>query len=249
MAESKESESFWIELYPYMFPDEIMGIADKQVEKILSLVEYKEGRVLDLCCGSGRHAIALARRGIDVTGVDQSTFLLHKARTSAAELDFDIEFTEANMNEYLRPRAFSLVINMFTSFGYFNTQEEDLLVLKDVYESLDSDGTLLIDILAKELIARRFQRTTSCCEKDGTIIINRYDVTRDWSRYRNEWILIKEGSIKNFVYEHVMYSGVELQAMLTNAGFSNIRLFGDLTGSAYGLDSDRLIAVAHKRND
>jgi ubiquinone/menaquinone biosynthesis C-methylase UbiE len=75
-----EDESFWSEMYPFMFPEERFRLAEEQIEKALALVGYKEGTVLDLCCGPGRHSLALAKRGIQVTAVDRSEFLLHKAK-------------------------------------------------------------------------------------------------------------------------------------------------------------------------
>ena len=75
-----EDESFWSEMYPFMLPDERFRLAEDQIEKILTLVGYNEGAVLDLCCGPGRHSLALAKRGIQVTAVDLSEFLLRKAK-------------------------------------------------------------------------------------------------------------------------------------------------------------------------
>ena len=75
-----EDESFWSEMYPFMFPEERFLLAEDQIEKILPIVGYNEGAVLDLCCGPGRHSLALAKRGIQVTAVDLSEFLLRKAK-------------------------------------------------------------------------------------------------------------------------------------------------------------------------
>jgi tRNA/tmRNA/rRNA uracil-C5-methylase (TrmA/RlmC/RlmD family) len=80
MGEWFEDESFWSELYPFMFPEERFRHAEEQIEKVLALVGYKEGAVLDLCCGPGRRSLALAKHGIQVTAVDRSEFLLRKAK-------------------------------------------------------------------------------------------------------------------------------------------------------------------------
>ena len=76
MGEWFEDESFWSEMYPFMFPEERFHLADEQIDKALALVDYQGGDVLDLCCGPGRHSLALAKRGIRVTAVDRSEFLL-----------------------------------------------------------------------------------------------------------------------------------------------------------------------------
>jgi len=75
-----ENEEFWRELYPYMFPAERFLAAREQVDQILALSGSGRGKVLDLCCGPGRHAVEFAKHGFDVTGVDGSEFLLDRAR-------------------------------------------------------------------------------------------------------------------------------------------------------------------------
>ena len=70
-----EDESFWEKLYPFMFPDQGFEIADEQIEKLLGLVGFSGSTVLGLACGPGRHSIALAKQGLQVTGVDLSSFL------------------------------------------------------------------------------------------------------------------------------------------------------------------------------
>ena len=78
-----EDESFWEKLDPFMFPDQRFEIADEQIEKLLGLVGFSGSTVLDLACGPGRHSIALAKQGLQVTGVDLSSFLLERAREGA----------------------------------------------------------------------------------------------------------------------------------------------------------------------
>src|SRR5262245_16363667 len=162
-----EDESFWSELYPFMFPEERFHLSEEQIEKILTLVGYKEGAVLDLCCGPERHSLALARRGIQVTAVDRSEFLLRKAKEEAAKLNLEIEFVSDDMRQFLRSDSFSLILNMFTSFGYFDDKEDDLKVLQNAYRSLKPRGTILIELLGKEPLARRYLATISTELGDG----------------------------------------------------------------------------------
>ncbi len=104
MAEWFEDESFWRELYPFMFPEERFHQAEEQIEKALKLVDYREGTVLDLCCGPGRHSLALAKLGIQVTAVDRSEYLLKKAMEKAAESNLEIEFVLDDMRGFVRNR-------------------------------------------------------------------------------------------------------------------------------------------------
>jgi SAM-dependent methyltransferase len=246
MAEWFENESFWIEMYPFMFSDERFHVAEEQVEKALALVGFRQGPVLDLCCGPGRHSLVLAKRGIQVTAVDRTEFLLNKAKETAAKLNLQIEFILEDMRHFFRPAAFNLVLNMFTSFGYFDNKEDDLKVLRNAYESLKPGGTLLIDILGKEPLARKLQPITASQGADGSLLIERHEIFDDWTRIRNEWTLVTGETAKSFKFHHTIYSGQEMKSLLQRAGFEEVKLFGDLAGSEYGLDAGRLIAVGRR---
>ena len=246
MDEWYEDETFWRELYPFIFSDARFDIAGEQIEKALELAGFKGGPVLDLCCGPGRHTIEMAMRGIEVTAVDRSRFLLDKAKQSASGAGVQIEFVLSDMREFVRPGAFALVLNLFTSFGYFDDREDELRVLENIHKSLKPGGALLIDVMGKEVLARK-QQDTSCEEgPDGTLLIQRHEVFDSWSRIRNEWILLKDGEAKRFRFRHWVYSGQELKGLLMIAGFDKVRLYGDLTGSEYGVKATRLVALAQK---
>src|SRR3954453_16554332 len=120
-----EEDDFWRDLYPYMFPVERLAAAPEQVSQILALAGVSGGDVLDLCCGPGRHSVEFARQGFRVTGVDRSPYLLDRAREHAATAGTSIEFVREDMREFCRPDAFDLAVNLFTSFGYFEHQDEE----------------------------------------------------------------------------------------------------------------------------
>ena len=79
-----ENESFWIEMYPYLFSEKRFAEAFDQVDKIIKLLKLKKGSVLDLCCGPGRCSIAFAKRGFFVTGVDRNKYFLDKGKAKAS---------------------------------------------------------------------------------------------------------------------------------------------------------------------
>jgi SAM-dependent methyltransferase len=246
MVEWFKDESFWSEMYPFMFPEERFHLAEEQIEKVLTLVGYNGGTILDLCCGPGRHSLALAKRGIQVTAIDRSEFLLSKAKAEAAKLNLEIEFVLYDMRQFTRSNSFSLILNMFTSFGYFDDKEDDLKVLRNAYQSLKSGGTILIDIFGKEPLARKYQATSSTQGADGTLLIQRHEIYEDWTRCRNEWILVKGETAKSFKFQTRLYSGQEMKDNLQRAGFEEVKVFGDLDGKEYGINADRLIAIGRK---
>ncbi len=246
MAEWFEDDSFWETLYPIMFDEARFEAAADQVEKCLRLTGFEGRDVLDLCCGPGRHAVLLAKNRFRVTGVDRTRFLLEKARARAEEEGVQVEWIEQDMREFVRPHAFDLVLNLFTSFGYFDDKSEDLRVLRNIHESLREGGAFLIDVIGKEYLARVLQPTSSQKTPDGSLLIERHEVFDDWSRVRNEWTLVKDGQARTWCFHHTIYSAQELKERILDAGFQRANVYGDLDGNEYGAKALRLVAVARK---
>lgn len=238
-----EDESFWETLFPFIFPAERLAAAGGEVDRLLELLDFEGRDVLDLCCGVGRHSVELARRGYRVTGADRSTFLLGKAEAFATAEGVSVEWVRSDMRELVRPAGFDLVINMFTSFGYFDDPEDDLRVLRNIRTSLREGGRLLIDMIGKEHLAEIFHSAMADEADDGTLLLRRHEIFDDWSRIRNQWVVVREGSARTFHFHHNLYSARELKDRLATAGFRDVVVFGDLDGSAYGPGSERLVCV------
>jgi len=242
-----EDESFWELSFPYVFPDEKFVSAEEQVNQIVKLTGSPFSHVLDLCCGPGRHAIPLAQLGARVTGVDRSPFLLEKARSRAESHNLQIEWIQQDMRTFVRPKQFDLVINLFTSFGYFGTTEEDLAVLRNAYESSVPGGFFLIDIVGKEILARKFAPSAVDEQPDGSVLVQKREITGDWYRVKTQWLLIQKNQVTRLEFDHALYSGRELVDLLRAAGFEDVKLYGTWEGGPYDLNAERLIAVAHKQ--
>jgi SAM-dependent methyltransferase len=246
MASWYHDESFWTETFPFMFSDERMQAAGDEADRMLILADFEGDAVLDLCCGPGRHSVRLAGQGLKVTGVDVTPFLLDKARALADAAGVSVEWVLSDMLDFSRPAAFDFAMSMFTSFGYFEKEEDDLAVLTKVCENLKPGGVFLIDVLSKERLARTFQPTISELLDDGSVLIQRNRIVDDWTGVSNEWIVVRGGRARTFHFRLTIYSGRELKDRLFEAGFDEVRLFGDLDGGPYGYDAERLIAVARK---
>jgi len=237
-------ESIWRDLYPFTFPESAFAVADEQVEKILRLTGSGGGKVLDLCCGPGRHAVAFAKRGFAVTAVDRTTFLLDHARARAAHASLSVEFVLEDMRRFSRPATFDLIINFFTSFGYFDDPADDLRVLELTCKNLRPGGVFVLEMVSKERLARAFQATTSRELPNGDVLFERHEIVDDWTRIRNRWTLMRAGTTRTFEFTHRIYSGQEMKHLLASAGLAGPRLYGDLDGGPYGFDAQRLIAIA-----
>jgi SAM-dependent methyltransferase len=238
-------DAFWMALYPFEFSDATLARGAAQVDEVLALSGICGGRALDLACGPGRHAVALAQRGFGVTAVDLSPALLAIARERATTAGVSIDFVAADMRAFVRPDTFDLAVCLFTSFGYFDAHD-DLAVLTNVLSSLRRGGVFVLDLMSKESIAGTLQLTVEDRAADGTLRLRRHEVIEDWTRLRNEWTVTKDGRTETFEFVLRMYSGQELRHALAAAGFSGVRLFGGLDGQPYGSDAARLVAVATK---
>ena len=242
-----EDEGFWERVYPVMFsPDRFEG-AFEEAEQLLELAGVKGGRLLDLCCGPGRHAIPLAQAGMQVTGVDLSEYLLNEARARADQAKVAVEWVREDMRKFVEPRAFDVVVNLATSFGYFAVQADDMKVLKNMVESIHDEGVVVLDMVGKEALAERLPLNRQPTrEHDGSLLIQRVEVHDDWGRARSEWLLIRGNEVRRFRMEHTLYSGHELRERMNWAGLSDVKLYGGLDGRPYGPGAERLVAVGRK---
>jgi SAM-dependent methyltransferase len=244
-AEWFADEAFWTEIYPFEFPGPVLDAGVAQVERTLALDAVPaRGDVLDLACGPGRHAVPLARRGFRVTAVDLSPFLLARARARASGAGVSIEFVHADMRAFARPGAFDLAVSFFTSFGYFDDPADDRQVAANVHRSLRPGGVLVMDVASQERMARLPQQTTSQRTADGARLVRRHGVLEGGGRVRNEWTLVRGNRVRTFEFRLRVYSGPQLRALLTAAGFAEVRLHGGLDGRPYDLEAERLVAVA-----
>ncbi len=249
MPEWFDDESFWKEMYPHMFSEERLSTSEKEVDKIFDLIGCKGGTVLDLCCGPGRHAVLLAKKGCQVTGVDKTPYLLEKAKEKARVEGVEIEWILEDMRNFVRPNTYNLVLNMLTSLGYFDDKQEDTTVLKNMYESLKPGGICVLDMMSREVLIQDYHPTVSEKHSDGSILIQRREFFDEWSRLRNERILVKDGRALCFTFNQTIYSGQELKERLLQVGFTKVKLFGNLDGDEYGPNASRLIIFAWKTGE
>jgi SAM-dependent methyltransferase len=245
-AEWFDDESFWKETFPFMFPASRFEAAPAEMAALLKLAKPRGKAVLDLCSGPGRCAVELAKRGFRVTGVDRTRFLMRKAKARARAAGVKVEWVDADMRDFVRPGAFDLALSAFTSFGYFDDKSEDLLVLRNVRESLRPGGVFAIELNGKERLARIFQPTTSQRLPGGGWLVERHEIFDGWSRIWNEWVLIRGGKSRVFRFHQTIYSGQELKALMEAAGFADVRLSGSYAGDEYGVNAARLVAVGHR---
>jgi SAM-dependent methyltransferase len=241
-----ESDKFWETVDPILFSEQRWLNTPIEIDLLISLLKLKpEAKVLDLCCGVGRHSLELTRKGYQVTGVDRTTRYLRFAKQQAKREKLKIEFILKDMREFCRPNSFDAVINMFTSFGYFENPNDDKRVVKNVYRSLKPGGRFLLELMGKEILARIFL-DRNWHEENGMLVLEERKLSRNWSWIDNRWILIKGTRKKEFKVSHRLYSAMELINLLKECGFKRAEAFGDLAGAPYDQNAKRLVVVAKK---
>lgn len=238
-----EDDEFWRDTYQVMFSDDAFRLAAEDAEQIVSLGGTHARRVLDLCCGPGRHAIPLAQKGFAVTAVDTSSYLLDRARENARAAQVMPEFVRADMRSFVRSNAFDMVLNLYNSFGYFEDRSDDDRVFSNIFESLCPGGKTVIDVNPKELQGRRGDRVVDL--PDGSTCVQRIQVVDEWGSLESEWLMVRGDSVRRYRVTHRLYSGFELRTAMEAAGFE-VSLFGDFSGTTYGPQSSRLVAVGRK---
>ena len=240
MSEWFEDPTLWENMGPFMFHRQRLGGTPAEVDGLLSLLGLAGGaHVLDLCCGPGRHAAELARRGFRVTGVDLHPPYLERARRESEE----IELVEADMRDFSREGAFDTVISMYTSFGYFEDPADDLKVARNMRASLKPGGKALIETVGKEVLARKFQPRAWHENEDGSIMLERRRICDDWSGVESEWILFRGAERSDHRIYTRLYSAVEIRNLLHEAGFGDVSVFGALDGRPYDHEAERLVVV------
>lgn len=248
MAEWFEDESIWRDSFEYSFDSATLEAGEQEAEKILKLANFQGGAILDLACGPGRHSIPLAARGYQVTGVDLTKCLLDKAMAAAREAGVQVEWIQEDMRRFVRPNVFSLAICMYNSLGYFEDREDDFITVAKVYESLIPGGAFVLECAGKEPLAGRFQSYTGFTKPDGAQVFMTREILEDWTRTKNETLVVRGDRVKRFPYVLNLYSGQELKELFKRAGFE-VSVYGSLDGTPYDNKAVNLFAVGRKPID
>ncbi|KPL18091.1 MAG: hypothetical protein AMJ92_09640 [candidate division Zixibacteria bacterium SM23_81] len=243
-----EDDEFWRTMAPALFARRHWEDASLEVDGVLRLTEIPAGsRVLDLCCGPGRHSLELARRGFQVTAVDRNTEYLDRAKIQAEKEALEIEFVQEDMRRFRRSSAFHLALNLYTSFGYFEDPQEDLQVAENLSASLKSGGKLIMEMMGREVLARIFRERDWRHTDEGDFLLEERQISPDWTWMENKWILIKNQKIRAFQLSLRLYGASDLAQLLRESGFPDVRQFGSLQGTPYDHTAKRLVILAVKQ--
>jgi SAM-dependent methyltransferase len=224
--------------------------ASHEVDFMLQALDLPPAaQVLDLACGHGRHAIELARRGYAVTGLDRSRALLAKAVELSGEAGVRVEWVQEDMRAIPETWAarFDGVINVFTSWGYFEADAENEQVLQGVARALKLAGRLFLDTINHERLMRQFRPRSWTEGPDGSLALDASEF--DPLRGRVETtrrIILPDGSRHHRRISVRLYTLAEVRNMLDRCGLRVLTAYGDFAGGPYTIDSPRTIVVAER---
>jgi ubiquinone/menaquinone biosynthesis C-methylase UbiE len=201
------------------------------------------GELVDVPCGFGRHAVPLARAGYRVTGVDRSKVLLDEARRRTGHERWP-KWVAADYRELpFADESFDAAINLFSSLGYLG-DEEDTHVLAEIRRVLRPGAKLVVELMHRDRLVRGFSEQDWRLLGEGRLLLERrtFDAAAGVAQ-TTQTLIDGGGERESRTFSVRVYSATELIAMLGRAGFEDVRCYGDLDGSPFGMET-RLVTLA-----
>jgi cyclopropane fatty-acyl-phospholipid synthase-like methyltransferase len=219
--------------------------AEEHIKLILENVKIPAGaKILDMACGAGRHAIILARKDYDVTAIDLSENLISIAEKSAQNKNLKINFVQSDIRKFETDEKFNLVINLFTSFGYFESDEENFAILQKAYDLLVEDGYFVLDFFNSHFLQQNLVEFSE--ENLGGAEIHQYRKIKD-NRVTKKIVITKNGILSTYEESVRMFTKDELVDAIQNIGFDIDKTFGDFLGNKFEqFISPRLIMICKR---
>lgn len=217
-----------------------------EADFIVDKLELQPGaRILDLCCGQGRHLLELTKRGFSVLGYDLSAYMLDRCREISAKEGIKPELIRGDMRELPFDSEFDAVINMRMSFGYLENEDEDQKVLDGVYRALKPGGRFLTDQINRDSLMRRYREQFWARNSRGDIVIadSKLDV-RTGRNIVREIAFYADGSRSETNHDIRLYTCRELEDKLIRAGMPIESVWGDWDSSPFDLDHKHMTIIA-----
>ena len=231
----------------------------KEVDMLIKAVDLQtDHRVLDLCCGQGRHVIELQKRGYEnVSGLDRSRYLIRVAKKRAQQLNLSVRFSEGDARKIKMPEdSLDCVVLFGNSFGYFESHEDDISVLNSILRVLKSQGSIVLDIVNGEWMKNNFQRRSWEWIDQNQFVCRERSLSNDHSRIISREVIVhaEKGVIADQFYAERLYTYNGIKKILENLSFQDVKLHGNLVAQSprdqdLGMMANRMFisAIAPKK--
>jgi D-alanine-D-alanine ligase len=229
--------------YLALYDDYLAERTPVEIDRLEALLALRPPqRILDIPCGQGRHAIELARRGYDVTGVDLSPFLLKVADERARVDGVRVRWLAGDMRQPIAGERFDVVLNLFTSLGYFADEADDGKVVAAAAAMLVPDGRFLLEVINGERLMARFEEREWFTVGQAAVV-ERRSLDRSARRMVVERTVSTPNDTEVNLHAIRLYGGRDVSAILRSAGFGRVDLYGDWSGEPLTSESLRVLAV------
>jgi len=245
---------WWAEIFDDAYLRSLPRYTERDTRREVDFIESclgveKDGKILDIGCGQGRHAVELAARRYQVVGIDFSLPMLARAGDLAQEKDQKINFIHQDMRELDYDKAFDAAYCVGTSFGFFDDETNEK-VIKGIHGSLKPRGLFFLEVANRDFIINN-QPNLIWFEGDGCACMEETDFNFITSRLRVKRTILIEETGRQIEHEFSirLYSLHELGRMLHENGFRVAEASGHAAspGAFFGADSARLMILAERR--
>ncbi len=225
--------------YLTLYQHRDMADARQQISLILSTLKPKrDARILDLGCGAGRHLEVLFQRGFSGSGIDLSAVLVREGRSRFPHLNLSV----GDMRN-IRGQ-FDIILSLFTSFGYFEDDSENLSVFRSVSHALVPGGRFWLDFLNPEFVRKNLKAESVREPEPGCRVLEQRRIEGDM--VVKDIVFRSENGEKHYREQVKLYDKPCLESILRSAGMVPAGSFGDYDGSEWSPESPRTILFAEK---
>lgn len=245
MEEKKEWFASWFDnpYYHVLYKNRDFRDAEFFITNLLThLNPPVKSSMLDLACGAGRHAIFLNKKGYEVTGVDLSPNSIEVAKKTKAK---DLVFDTHDMREVYKENAFNYIFSMFTSFGYFSNEADNVKMLQSVEKGLKKEGVFVLDFLNPTFVIDNLV-SEEVKEEDGVTFSLQRKIEDGFIKKNIQFVV--DGQSYDYTEQVQAIDHNQMKAFFEETNLEIVSVFGD-----YGLNpfdeqtSKRQIIIARKK--
>ena len=231
-----------------MFDDARWAEAPTVAQYVKDIAGLGEGaKILDAGCGLGRISVELAALGLDVTGVDIIQSELDAARESAEAEGVPLTLINHDLRSFQAREQFDCAINLYTSFGYCATIEEDMKILKNIADSVKTGGTFIMECTSRETAIMYFTAGEEF-ERAGYKVVTHFEVVGAWEGLRSQWTLypLESKQAIDHTFIQRLYPATFLRDKLIDFGYSKVNIYGDFDKSPYNEHARTMLIIGKK---